>query len=134
MKQMKREMASLAKGLKALIQKVEKILSKIDTPEKPEAKPKTAKKAVKPGKAATPKKPVEKPAAKKAPKKPSEIKATGEMSDAVLSLIQSTAEGVNTDQIIEQTGFSKAQVWGIVSRAKKAGKIKTGKRGIYVAS
>ncbi|MDQ1336835.1 MAG: hypothetical protein QG552_3785, partial [Thermodesulfobacteriota bacterium] len=48
--------------------------------------------------------------------------------------IQSAADGMTTDQIMEQTGLTKRQVWGIVSRSKKAGKLKTGKRGIYIAS
>ncbi len=134
MKQMKKEVDALTKQLKALTQKVEKIVSKIDRPEKSQSKPKPAKKTAKSGGAATPKKAPKKPAAEKTPKKPAETKATGQLSDEVLTLIRSTAKGLNTDQIMEQTGLSKKQVWGIVSRAKKAGKINTGKRGIYTAS
>ena len=39
---------------------------------------------------------------------------------------------MNTDQIMKQTGLDKRQVWGTINRAKKEGKVKTVKRGVYV--
>ena len=76
----------------------------------------------------------EKTAAKKTQKKSSANKATKGLSEEVLGLIEDSTNGLKTDQIIEQTGLSKRQIWGIVSRAKKSGKIRTAKRGIYLAS
>ena len=53
--------------------------------------------------------------------------------DRVLSLIQGSAEGISTAELKEKTGFSEGQIWSIVARAKKKGKIKQGHRGMYVA-
>jgi len=138
-KQMRREMTSLVKSLKTLTEKVEKMINKIDAAEKTQAKPKkpatpkkAAKKTAKPKKATSIKKAAKELAAKKASKKSYESRATQQMSDKVLDIIQSSPDGVTTDQIIEQTGLSKRQVWGIVSRAKKAGKIAAVKRGSYM--
>ena len=127
MKQMKKDVNALTKELKALTQKVEKIVKALEKLEKPQAKPKPVKKTAKPKKA------VKKPAVKKTAKKPTENKAPkGTVVGAVMGVIQSSSEGVNTDQIMKQTGLNKRQVWGTITRAKKEGKVKTVKRGIYV--
>ena len=127
MKQMKKDVNALTKELKALTQKVEKIFKALGKIEKPQAKPKPVKKAVKPKKA------VKKPAAKKTAKKPTENKAPkGSVTEAIMGDIQSSSEGVNTDQIMKQTGLNKRQVWGTITRAKREGKVKTVKWGIYV--
>ncbi|MFH1954872.1 MAG: hypothetical protein ABIL06_25060 [Pseudomonadota bacterium] len=127
MKQMKKEVESLTKELKSLIQKTEKIVKALEKLEKPQAKTKSVKKAAKP------KKPVKKPAVKKTDRKPTENKAAkGSVIDAIMGVIQANSEGVNTSQIMKQTGLNKKQVWGTINRAKKEGKVKTVKRGIYV--
>lgn len=138
---MKRELTSVIKNLKALTQKVEKMSDKIESAKKPQAKPKKTavpKKAIKrtaeSSEGAATKKAAKRPTVKKASKKAFETKMPGKMTEKVLSLIQSAPEGMNTAQIMDQTGLDKKQVWGIVSRAKRAGKIKAGKRGIYIAS
>jgi predicted Rossmann fold nucleotide-binding protein DprA/Smf involved in DNA uptake len=116
-KQMKKDVNALTKELRSLTQKVEKIVKALEKLVKPQAKPK----------------PVKKPAAKKTAKKPTENKAPkGSVTDAIMGVIQSSSEGVNTDQIMKQTGLNKRQVWGTINRAKKEGKVKTVKRGIYV--
>jgi hypothetical protein len=69
-----------------------------------------------------------KPAAKKAPKRPTRETAT----DAVLNVIATSRKGVTTGQIKEKTGFDERKIWGIVNRAKKQGKIKSEKKGVYV--
>ena len=133
MKQTKRGVASLANALKALTQKVERIAERLEKSENAQSQQKPVKKPAKSGGAAAPKKSPKKP--EKTPKKPVETKETGgHKSDKVLVLIQSTTGGLNTDQIMEQTGLTKRQVWDIVSKAKRAGKIKTVNRGIYTAS
>jgi predicted Rossmann fold nucleotide-binding protein DprA/Smf involved in DNA uptake len=117
----------LTKELKALTQKTEKIVKALGKLEKAQAKPKPVKKAAKP------KKVVKKPAGKKITKKATKNKAPkGSVTDAIMGVIQASSEGVNTDQIMKQTGLNKRQVWGTINRAKKEGKVKTVKRGIYV--
>jgi len=140
-KQMKRELTSVIKNLNALTHKIEKMIARIESAKKPQAQPKKTavpKKAIKKtaesSKGAATKKAAKKPVVKKASKKASESKVPGEMTDKVLSLIHSAPEGIDTARIMDQTGLNKRQVWGIVSRAKRAGKIKAGNRGLYIAS
>jgi hypothetical protein len=87
-------------------------------------------KAVKKVKAAK-KNPVKK--ARKAAKK-----VTGEKKvtniDAVVALIQASAEGISTATIKEKTGLAESQIWNIVNRAAKEGKIKKLERGSYGAA
>ena len=123
MKQMKKEVESLTKELKSLTQKTKKIVKALEQLEKDQIKSKAVK----------PKKSVKKPAVKKTAKKPTTSKvARGSVTDAIMGVIQANSEGVSTDQIMEQTGLNKIQVWGTINRAKKEGKVKTVKRGIYV--
>ena len=76
---------------------------------------------------------MKKPAVKKTAKKPTENKAPkGSVTDTIMGFIHANNEGVNTDQIMKQTGLNKRQVWGTINRAKKEGKVKTVKRGIYI--
>ena len=127
MKQMKKDVKSITKELRALTQKTEKIVKALEKLDKPQVKPKPVKKAAKPKRA------IKKAAVKKPAKKASTNKsAKGTVVGAVMGVIQSSSEGVNTDQIMKQTGLNKRQVWGTINRAKKEGKIKTVKRGIYV--
>lgn len=51
--------------------------------------------------------------------------------DAVVTLIQSSAEGISTAELKEKTGLAESQIWNIVNRASKLGKIKKVKRGVY---
>jgi len=55
------------------------------------------------------------------------------ISSTILDIIKSKPRGVDTNYIMEQTGFKKNQVWATINRAKKKGQIKTKKRGIYVS-
>ena len=55
------------------------------------------------------------------------------IANTILNLIKSNPKGVDTKYIMEETGLNKSQVWGTISNAKKKGKIKTAKRGIYVS-
>ncbi len=65
--------------------------------------------------------------------KPAVQAKKGTMAGTILNLIESNPKGVDTNYIMEQTGFKKNQVWATVNRAKKMGQIKTTKRGIYVS-
>lgn len=50
---------------------------------------------------------------------------------SVVTLIQASAEGISTTELKEKTGLSERQIWSIVNRAAKEGKIKKMKRGLY---
>jgi len=54
------------------------------------------------------------------------------MSKAVLALILDSPEGITTTELEGKTGLKDRQIWAIISYAKKAGKIKQAKRGVYV--
>jgi hypothetical protein len=67
-----------------------------------------------------------------AKKKPRAKKVTN--IDKVVGLIQGSAEGISTSELKEKTGLAERQIWSIVNRASKLGKIKKVKRGVYGAS
>jgi len=67
-----------------------------------------------------------------AKKEPSVKKITN--IDAVVTLIQNSAEGISTAELKEKTGLAESQIWNIVNRASKLRKIKKVKRGVYGAS
>lgn len=85
-----------------------------------------AEKQVKAAKAAPAKK------ARKATKKePGEKRVTN--IDTIVGLIQASTEGISTAELKEKTGLAERQIWGIVNLAKKEGKIRKMKRGLYGA-
>lgn len=80
--------------------------------------------------AGKPKKMKKKTGPKKVPKKvPKET-----LLDSVVRLIRGSEEGITTAALKEKTGLAESQIWSIVYRAEKQGKIKKTKRGIYMAS
>jgi hypothetical protein len=58
----------------------------------------------------------------------------GDMSKAVLALILDSPEGISTTELEEKTGLKDRQIWAVVANAKKAGKIKQAKHGVYVGA
>ena len=52
---------------------------------------------------------------------------------AIVGLVQANAEGISTSALKEKTGLAERQIWSIVDRAAKAGKIRKIKRGLYGA-
>jgi hypothetical protein len=75
---------------------------------------------------------------KKAPKvvkraKPLKESRRGSKSNAVLTLIQNSPEGITTTELEEKTGLTDKQIWAVVFRGEKMGKIKKVKRGLYAA-
>jgi hypothetical protein len=122
MKQLKRSLQSILKGLKALAERTEKLEKQLAKFEKAQAtkKPKPkAKVKSKPVRKAPPRKPVS--------KKPEKITSV----DSVLGVIQKSKGEVTTAQIKKKTGFSNQKIFDIISRAKKQGKVKTVSRGVY---
>lgn len=53
---------------------------------------------------------------------------------AVVGLIQASAKGISTSALKEKTGLTERQIWSIVNRASKEGKIRKVKRGLYGAA
>jgi uncharacterized membrane protein len=104
--------------------KVQKLLlapigGKEEKPKPPRARP-----------AGKPKKMKKKTGPKKVPKKvPKET-----LLDSVVRLIRGSEEGITTAALKEKTGLVERQIWSIVYRAEKQGKIKKTKRGIYMAA
>jgi len=140
MKALKKELQSVAKVLKSLTQKTEKISKKIDKLAKAKA-PKKAKARAKPKAKARPKarkkararakaRPVKRKVARKAPAR-KKIKVTG--SDAVLKIIKSTKKGVGTAALKQKTGFKEKKIRDTIYRLKKQRKIKSVQKGFYVA-
>jgi len=100
------------------------------TMEKPkEAKTRLAKKGKMRSKEATPR-PVKK-AVKVAKMEPDKKKVTH--IGAIVGVIQANAEGISTSAVKEKTGLTERQIWSIVDRAAKEGKIRKIKRGLYGA-
>ena len=106
---LKRVLQSFEHGLKVLMEKTQDMQKMLDTIEE----------------TLTSEKPKTKTAAKK---KPAKKTAT----HAVLNIIQTSRKGVTTAQIKKRTGLSEKQIWNVVNRAKRQGKIKSEKKGIYV--
>jgi uncharacterized membrane protein len=54
--------------------------------------------------------------------------------DSVVRLIRGSGQGITTAALKEKTGLAESQIWSIVYRAEKQGKIKKTKRGIYITA
>jgi uncharacterized membrane protein len=116
--------------VKAYFNKIQKMIS--GAPSKTVKEPKAIKvspikKAIKEPKAAKPR-----PAKKAKKKKPRAKKVTN--IDKIVGLIKGSTEGISTAQLKEKTGLPESQIWNIVNRASKLGKIKKVKRGVYGAA
>ena len=70
---------------------------------------------------------------KKATKKAPRVKRVTK-TDTVVRLIHGRAEGISTAQLKNKTGLTERQIWEIVDRAAKEGKVKKIKRGLYGAA
>lgn len=120
MKELKRDLQSVAKSLKALTQKTEKLakkldnLSKVQAAKKPKRKPKAKPKA----------RPRKRPVAKK--------KARPIASGTVLSIIKKSRKGVDNATLRKKTGFEGRKIRDILYRLKKQRKIKSPRTGFYV--
>jgi hypothetical protein len=94
------------------------------------AKASPAKKAKREPKAAKPRPPKKEP---KAAKKEPDVKRITNI-DTVVRLIQGSTEGISTAELKKKTGLAELQIWSIVNRAAKLGKIRKVKRGVYGAA
>ena len=142
MKNLKKDLQTVNREIKALAKKVDRMMVTVGKLEKPKAvKAKPVKKvavknpaAKKPKAKAVKKTPVKKVAAKKAaPKKATSKKvAPATAADTVLAIINRYKKGVNVSTLMEKTGFNKRKIYNNVKILKKRGKIKSVGRGVYV--
>jgi predicted Rossmann fold nucleotide-binding protein DprA/Smf involved in DNA uptake len=73
--------------------------------------------------------------AKRAKAAPGRKKAAKEtQADAVVALVSGSEGGITTSALKEKTGLTERQIWSVVYRAQKQGKIKKTKRGMYTAA
>lgn len=132
MKEIETFLDTISDGLRTLANGIETLAKKVDELSKSggsgKAKGKAPKKAAKkaPKKAAAKKAPAKKG---KAAKKPSQQETA---YDTVVSMIQKSAKGVDTATIKKNTGFDAKKIANIIYKAKKQGKIKAQKKGVYI--
>jgi putative endonuclease len=113
----KKDLQALNKQVKALGNKIDKLLASAGKSHKTKAKParlKTTKKA-----------PVKKTTTQKRP-----VKLTA--TDQVLKIIKRSKKGVNVAALIKKTGFNEKKVSNILNRIYKQGRVKRAGRGIYI--
>lgn len=61
------------------------------------------------------------------------IKGKTSKTGTVIDLIQRSKGGITTAELEEKSGLSDKQIWSIIYKAEKEGKIKKARRGVYVA-
>ena len=118
----KRDLQALNREIKAIENKMDKLIAAIEKGEKPTTGKKTTAKYVKA-------KPTERSPARKTPAKKRTAQPTA--TDQVLRIINGSKNGVNTATLMKKTGFDQRKIWSIINKASKAGKIKRAGRGIY---
>jgi hypothetical protein len=136
MKQVKKDVQAVMKGLKTLTQKAEKLGKKLDKLEKAtvqkKAKPKVARKPRAKAKAAAAK---QKPRRTKAAAKtaqPRPKRSTKSAADTVYDIVSNAKNGVTTAQIKEKTGFNNQKIRDNIYKLRKRGLIKSEQKGTYV--
>jgi uncharacterized protein YoxC len=112
MDQIKKDLKAIAKDLKGLTQKTEKMIEQLKKLEKAQAE----------------KKPKAKPVKRPIAKKPAKLSA----SDTVLAIIKRSRKGVDKAALIKKTGFEDKKIRDITYRLRKQGKIKKDRKGLYV--
>ena len=132
MKNLKKNLQTVNKELKALAKKVDKIVIAVGKLEKPKVtkKPKAKPVKAKPVKAKPAKKTVAKKVAVKKPaaKKPGQLTAV----DTVFGFINRSKKGIDTAALIKKTGFNEKKIHNIVYKLKKQGKVKSEGKGVYL--
>ncbi|MBW1666991.1 MAG: hypothetical protein JRJ66_02840 [Deltaproteobacteria bacterium] len=122
MTQVKESLDSIQAGLEASLKELKRVRKVVESMEKAMGGFFAPAKAPR----ARPRKRV-KPSAKG---KPSGKRGTATV--AVLDIIEKSKEPVSLDEIKNETRFDQKKIYGILNRAKKQGKIKSPKRGVYV--
>ena len=112
MNQLKKDLKAVAKDLKRLTQKADRMIKRLEKLDKAQAAKKPKAKAVR----------------KTTAKKPTRVSASG----TVLAIIKRSRKGIDTVALRKKTGFKYNHVRTILYRLKKQGKIKSGGRALYV--
>jgi len=119
MKGTKNELRKVIKGLEALIRKAEKIEKGLSG----EGRVVVRKRAGKP-----------KAQKRVAPKRMAVRAGKGRTATGmVFGIIKKNRRGATTTQIRNGTGFDEKKIWNVINRLKSQRKIKSARRGIYVA-
>lgn len=133
LKELEMFLKTVADGLKLLAQGVETIAETVDSlakaqeEEKPKERPIAEPSPEAPAEPEKKKIPI-KAEKEKVPKKEKTITA----ADTVLKIIKRSKEGVDTATLKKKTGFGEKKIYNIIYKLKNQGKIKAGKRGIYM--
>jgi len=124
---LKKDLQTVNKELDALVKKTESLLKAVDKLDKPKA---AKKPKAKPAKTKAVKKTsIKKVAVKKtAPKKAAPATA----ADTVLTIINRSKKGVNSETLVKKTGYNQKKISNLVYKLRKQGKIKSPEKGIYV--
>ena len=112
MDQLKKDLMAVAKDLKKLTQKTDKMIKQFLKLEKAQAAKKPKAKAVR----------------KTTAKKPTRVSA----SEAVLAIVKRSRKGIDTATLEKKTGFKGRKIRDTIFRLKKQGKIKSELKGLYV--
>ncbi len=112
MKQLEKDLKAIAKDLKRLTQKTDRMIKRLKKLDKAQAA----------------KKPKAKAAKKAIAKKPAKLSASG----TVLAIVKRSRKGVDKATLIKKTGFEDKKIRDITYRLRKQGKIKGEPKGLYV--
>ena len=131
---LKKELKKVNDKISAMATLVDKLIAateKLDEPTKLPVKTqnkKTAKTTIS-----------KKPSANKSKKKPATKKTIENATpketatETVLGIIKESSDGINTALLTEKTGFNQKKIQNLIFKLKKQGKIKTARKGFYVA-
>ena len=106
------DLKTVAKDLKKLTQKTERMITRLKKSEKAQAAKKPKAKAVK----------------KAIAKKPTRVSS----SDTVLAIVKRSRKGIDTATLEKKTGFKGRKIGDIIYNLKKQGKIKSVRYGLFV--
>jgi hypothetical protein len=112
MNQLKKDLKTVAKDLKRLTQKTDKMIKQFQKLEKAQAAKKPKAKAVR----------------KTTAKKPTRVSG----SETVLAIVKRSRKGIDTATLERKTGFKGRKIRDTIFRLRKQGKIKSERKGIYV--
>ena len=111
MNRLEKDLKAIAKDLKRLTQKTDRMIKRLKKLDKAQAA----------------KKPKAKAAKKAIAKKPTRVSS----SDTVLAIVKRSRKGIDTATLEKKTGLKDNHIRTILSRLKKQGKIKSEPKGLY---
>ena len=112
MSQLEKDIKAIAKDVKRLTQKADKMVKRLEKVDKAQVAKKPKAKAVK----------------KAVAKKPAKLTAI----ETVLAIIKRSRKGIDTATLEKKTGFKARKIGDIIYNLKKQGKIKSVRYGLYV--